>query len=261
MALQETVSALQGTITALQTSSVDQTQANSEPSPQMMVVTATATPKPSPTSRPAEPTVTDTGGSTPTPTRTATNNFSGSSQRETIQLVATPTPLATLTPPLTATQAAGYAAPILEEPGDGAVVDQGRNVLLRWSWPGTLGSNERFDIKIRPDGQTASAYVTWTEDDALDWEADLVPGRYYWSVQVIRGYYENDSGQPEDRILEAFLGPESELRLIIVKEKPAATPRSVSQADPTSPSLFYGLWLGSVAFVVFAGFTRQRSGN
>ena len=72
------------------------------------------------------------------------------------------------------------------------------------------------DIKIRPDGQDRSAYVAWEEGLGHDLQANLAPGRYFWTVQIVQRYYKNDVKAPENRVFEAFLSPESEPRLIIV---------------------------------------------
>ncbi len=244
VALQGTVSALQETVTALETASTTgQAQPVPQPSPQIIVVTATPTHTaiPSPTPLPTQ---------TPSPSPTVPPT--SSSKGETIIIVVTPTPTITSTPNTYDN------APIITEPRAGTVVEEGREILLRWSWNGLLGPNEHFDVKVRPDGQSRSAYVAWEEAEAHDFKANLSPGRYFWSVQVIKGYYRNDSGEPEDRVFEAYLSPESEPRLIIVGKKPRDHPRSVSQAEPPIPTMPYGLALGGIAFVAFLGLTHKR---
>ena len=272
VAFEGTVSALQSTIVAMQTvTSADVASATETPSPQVIVVTATETTSATPPLLSPTATASPTSrlASSATPTR-----IKQSSQGETIIVVeATATQGSTVTSTskaelaiveatatLPPTREISEIMPLTIEPEAGTVVEQGRNILLAWSWEGTLKADEHFDIKIRPDGQTSSAYVAWAEEMSLDWQADLVPGRYYWSVQVIRGTYKNGSRKPEDRMFEAFLGPESEPQLIIVGEKPEDNPRSISQADPPSPSLPFGLAAGSVAFLAFAGVTRRRIG-
>ena len=254
-ALQETVIAIQSTVLALENEpQTALNQAVVQPSPQIVVVTATPpnapSPQPSATSRPTDP---PPPTFTPTPLPSPTASATATTEVEPVIIVVTATPDPT---PVVSRY---DQSPSIVEPREGAVVEQGREVLLRWSWNGVLGPNEHFDVKIRPDGQTRSVYVAWAVGEAHNLKADLAPGRYFWSVQVLSGRYHNDSGQPEDRIFEAFLSPESESRLIIVGEKPRDNPRSVSQADPPAPTLPYGILLGGLAFVTFAGF-RTRFG-
>jgi hypothetical protein len=167
-----------------------------------------------------------------------------------VVVTATPTPLAPLYRYET--------RPILTEPRSEAVVEEQRQILLRWSWNGLLGPNEHFDLKIRPDGQNRSVYVAWAEAEAYDLQANLAPGRYLWSVQVIRGYYQNDSGRPEDRVFETFLSPESEPRLLIVTKKPDKNPVSVSQAEPPAANVPVGIVVGGGAFIALLALTPKR---
>ncbi|MEM7345418.1 MAG: hypothetical protein AAF485_14350 [Chloroflexota bacterium] len=254
IALEGTITSIQATVLALeaeenesiQSSSLAQGELTATPSPNIVVVTATP-----------EDTVTPLPTSTPTPFSTSTTlpspTVAAASEGQTIVIVVTPTPAPSPTPKIYAT------APILLEPTEGVVVEQGREILLHWSWNGLLAENERFDIKIRPDGQSRSAYVAWEEGTGHTFQANLSPGRYYWSVQVIEGIYTNDSGHPEDRVLQAFLSPESEPRLIIVSEKGPSNPRSVSQAEPAAPSIPYGLAFGGLGFIIFIGWVRKKS--
>ncbi len=145
----------------------------------------TQTPSPTPSQTPSPP-------PTPTVTPTATQN------------IATPTP-----DPYT-------VAPIITGPRAGINVVQNRRILLEWFWNGTLAADEFFDIKLRPDGQPASRYVAWEAADAHEFFAPLPPGRYFWSVQVLRGYITNDG----TRVFESFVGPESQPQLIIVLAQP-----------------------------------------
>lgn len=223
VAMEGTVVALQATISALEDSI---TQNQSEP--QIIVVTATSTPTPTPQPIADESTVIaasslgQTIELTPTPTATP---ITIPSQDTVVTVVATFTP--------SPTPKSYDEAPIISEPVEGTVVEEGKEILLRWSWNGLLGSNERYDIKMRPDGQSRSAYVAWEDGTAHDFRADLAPGRYYWSVQVIRGTYKDGIIEPENRIFETFLSPESEPRLIIVaakeekKKTPTPTPTPV----------------------------------
>jgi hypothetical protein len=225
VSMQSTVSALQETIAALETSAAGQAQSQAQATPVVIVVTAT----PGPTF-----TLLPTLTLEPSPTVTPPSTVSGSSEREVIVVVVTPTPTSgsQSAPPAT-----GLEAPIITEPREGTIVEEKKEILLRWSWNGALGPDEYFDLKIRPDGQTKSAYVAWEKANAHDWQANLAPGRYFWSVQIIKGYYKNNSGEPEDRVLEAYLGPESEPRLIIVNKKaPTKTPTKSPTKTPVPTS-------------------------
>ncbi len=275
VALQATVVTMQETVVALEsnaqeaaeqaaaiqdatTSEEDEAIIPPTPEPEIVVVTATPvdtpTDVPTATSLPTEPAPT----STPTVPPTATDEpvaeveANQSTQQDTIIVVVTATPVPSPTPK-------SYEdAPVLISPVEGAVVEEKREMLLQWSWNGLLAENEHFDVKIRPDGQDRSAYVAWEVGEGHNFVANLTPGRYYWSVQVIQGYYQNDSGHPEDRVFEAFLSPESEERLIIVGERPPDNPRSVSQADPAAPELPVSLALTGLAFAAFVGFIQRR---
>jgi hypothetical protein len=232
-AMSGTVTALQATISALE-NKIDQDQSARSTSP---IQAATETP---------------TVEATPTSTVRETV-IAASSLEQTVELAPTPTPLtvspqdrtvilvATLTP--TPTPESYPAAPVITEPREGVIVEEGRELLLRWSWNGILRSDEYYDLKIRPDGQDRSAYVAWERGEAHDLQANLAPGRYYWTVQIIKGYYKNNSGEPEDRVFEAFLSPESKPRLLIVaaKEKdeertPTPTPTERPDLSPDNPT-------------------------
>lgn len=210
-AMEGTVIALQATIAAME-NKTDQAQPDQSDEERIVVVTATPTP------------------TSPKPVGSATV-IPASSLGQTIQLTSTPTPtpititqqdtvitvVATFTPSPTPEQHTD--APIIVDPPPGTVVEEGREILLHWGFNGLLKPEEYFDIKIKPDGQERSAYVGWERGLSHNLVANLAPGRYYWSVQVLQGYYKNNSGEPEDRVFEAFTSPESEPRLIIVAGK------------------------------------------
>ncbi|MEM7345419.1 MAG: hypothetical protein AAF485_14355, partial [Chloroflexota bacterium] len=202
IALQQTVTALEGTITALENRDAS---VNDDPSPVVLVVTAT----------PQTATLTPT--SSPSPVQAVGVTPAGFSQGETLDIdptiTATSPPevtvvVATLTPTPTPK---GYAdSPVIVKPVAGLVVEEGLEAFLHWSWNGVLASDEYFDIKIRPEGQTNSVYVAWEAGTGHTFQASLSPGRYYWSVQVVQGYYKNNVTDPENRIFETFLSPVSE---------------------------------------------------
>lgn len=225
VAMESTVVALQATISALE-EDVSQPE-----SPRIIVVTATSTPGsaqvPESSTVVAASSLGQTINLTPTPTDTP---ITISPQEKIVTVVVTLTP--------TPTPESYPDAPITLEPPEGTVVEEGREILLHWSWNGILGPNEHFDIKIKPDGQDRSAYVAWEEGLGHNLQANLSPGRYYWSVQIVKGYYKNDVKAPENRVFEAFLSPESEPRLIIVAERDdddhKPTPTRTSTPEPTS---------------------------
>lgn len=231
--LSATVAAMQATLTTLE--DIDRPAG-----PQIIVIT----PPPPHTPTPSPP-----------PLPTSTSLPPAATPDRTIVIIVTPTPTAG---PQTNMYA---AAPIITAPRAGTVVEEGRQILLFWGWNGLLGPGEYFDVKIRPDGRSRAAYVAWEQATAHDLTATLPPGRYFWTVQVVKGYYQNNSGQPEDRVLEAYLSPESEPRLLIVAQRNnhrRDNPRSVSQADPPGPLAPYGLAAGSAVFVLFAAFAHLR---
>jgi len=216
-AMESTVVSLQATITALE----DRLPAE-QAAQQIVVVTATPAPA--------------------TPTKVAkASAIAASSLGQTINPPSTPTPViispqdktvivvATLTSTPTPERYAN--APIILEPVDGTVVLEQREILLHWSWNGLLKADEYFDIKIRPDGQSRSAYVAWERGTGHTLLANLAPGRYTWTVQVVKGYYKNNSGEPEDRVFTDYLSPESEPQLLIVDKK-----RSSDDDDRKTPT-------------------------
>lgn len=168
-----------------------------------------------------------------------------------------------VTPTETPLPASYPEAPIITGPREGTVVGQGQDVLLNWSWNGLLGPNEYFEVKLRPDAQSRSVYIAQELGEAHDLSnANLGPGRYQWTVQVVQGYFINNSGHPDDWVFEAFRSPESEPRLIIIDshdnndddddDDGSASPPSSSQAEAPHPHLPYGLTLGGMAFAAFA---------
>jgi hypothetical protein len=199
--LESTVALIQATLEALET---QQAQPAIEPTPEVIVVTAT--PLVAPTFSPT-PVPTSTQSPSPTPTATDTS----SPQNRTIVIVVTPTSPPTATP---------YPeAPIISAPRDQTIVAKDHEILLQWSWNGLLtGPSEYFEIKIRPDGQTRSVYLAQERGQAHDFQARLGGGRYLWTVQVVQGYFINNSGHPDDWVLESFRSPESEPRMIIIHE-------------------------------------------
>lgn len=243
--LEATVGALQGTIVALETA-----QAGAQPPASPTPTLAMETPTASPTKPPPTPTPT----TFPSPTASPTSGRAKTSSSETVVVTATPTQTPTPEP----TSGAYDVLPILLEPGDGVIIEEGRQILLKWAWPGSLGPNEYFDIKFKPDGQDESAHIIWEKDQEHEFTANLPPGRYYWSVQVLKGSYKNGEAKPENRQFEAFLGPESEPRLIVIGKRAPSLPASVSQADPPAPGLLYGLMLGGISFMAFVSVSRPR---
>jgi hypothetical protein len=263
--LEGTVAAMQATIEALE---IQSTPLPIQSSPQIIVVTATADQQAPPPSTPTpNSTPTSEPTFTPPPPPTNTNTPLPPPQERTIVIVVTPTE-----PP----PPASYPdAPIITAPRANTVVGQGQDVLLNWSWNGLLGPNEYFEVKLRPDAQSRSVYIAQELGEAHDLSnANLGPGRYQWTVQVVQGYFINNSDHPDDWVFEAFRSPESEPRLIIIDSHDNddddddgngnTSPPSSSQAEAPHPQLPYGLTIGGMAFAAFAltiRFTRRRETN
>lgn len=253
--LASTVAAMRATLEALNT---QPTQPAVPPAPQIVVITATPTNTPIPTLTPEA-----TSTPVPIPTATATEAPPAAPQGRTIVIVVTPTSPATATP---------YPyAPINTGPRNDTVVGQGQEILLYWSWNGLLGPGEFYEVKLRPEAQPRSAYIAQELGLAHDFKATVGPGRYEWTVQIVKGYFINNSGQPNDWVFEGFRSPESAPRIIIVvddghrnnddddDDDDRNNPPSFSQADPPEPRIPYGLAVGGIAFVAFAAVTRYTA--
>lgn len=248
-ATEATLAAMNATVAAI---NAQQTQPTA--TPQIIVVTAT----PSPT-LPSSPTPSPTLTPLPPPTETPPPPAAqpAAAQSRTIVIIVTPTSPPTATP---------YPeAPIIVAPSEGQVVAAGGNELLHWSWNGLLGSDEFFEVKLRPDGSPRSAYIAQERGTAHDLRANLGSGRYLWTVQVVRGSFINDSGHPDDWQFEAFRSPESEPRLIII-DQPSHhdnddhhrhSPPSPSHAEAPPANMPIGLLLGGLAFAVFTAGTYR----
>ena len=255
--LENTVAAMRATLEALNT---QPTQTAIPPAPQIVVITATPTNTPMPT---LAPEVTSTPA--PIPTATATEIPPAAPQGRTIVIVVTPTSPATATP---------YPyAPINTGPRNDTAVGQEQEILLHWSWNGLLEPGEFYEVKLRPEAQPRSAYIAQELGLAHDFKATVGPGRYEWTVQIVKGYFINNSGHPDDWVFEAFRSPESAPRIIIVvddghgnnddndddDDDDRNNPPSFSQADPPEPRIPYGLAVGGIAFVAFATITRYTT--
>ena len=111
------------------------------------------------------PTVTWTPTTTSTPMSVPTNT-------------STPQPKATATPSLY------EIAPVPISPPDGASLSGA--ITLQWSWVGSLGSGEYFDVRVWKPGQPAYG-VAWTETPAWTGTPPHGGGTYNWQIIVIRG--------------------------------------------------------------------------
>ncbi len=173
--------------------------------------TDTPTGTPTPTDTPA-PTNTPTDAPTPTDTATATSTPTGTP-------TPTHTPTYTPTPPDIPTEASPLPTgerptpvrptPVLLEPEENFRTGSS-SVTLKWKWADTLGSNEYFDIQIRPKGEGNSVFVDWSKEATYElrkwtgWQA----GEYTWTIGIIRGHSEGDQ-----KVFEGDLGLASEARL------------------------------------------------
>jgi hypothetical protein len=139
-----------------------------------------------------------------------------------------PTPRVSATSTLTPTPTGmPYPAPVLLEPGPGG--SQGTDVsasspfTFQWTWAGTLGPDEYFDLQLecsRGCSDTEWAGIAWTKELTFHSDnftvlqsrgASLVKPYYIWTewrVQVIRGR--------EGRV-EAVLSPPSLPEMIVVQ--------------------------------------------
>lgn len=91
----------------------------------------------------------------------------------------TPRPVVVLSP-----TARNYPVPQLLSPREGQDIHE-EIVTLRWSWPGTLGEDEYFDVRMWREG-SAKAGIAWTKN--LEYQQrDAQDGWYHWTVVVVRG--------------------------------------------------------------------------
>lgn len=154
------------------------------PRPTEGVVIATSTPLP--TSTPVQPTATrlPTGTPEPTPTLAPTATRLPTPTRTPTRV---PTPTLTAAPTRTATPippppTGGVA---LLEPADGARVRD--RVTFRWSWTGSLGPGEIFDVRVcKGEGCVPQFGKTNTGEMVWVWQPDQGGGLYRWQVVVIR---------------------------------------------------------------------------
>jgi hypothetical protein len=164
-----------------------------------VIVVAPTTPTPT-----ATPTVTLTPMRTPIPTQTNTPTA-------TLTPTSTPTPTQTNTPtpvPPSATPVPTHTptmsptatpvAPKLSNPPNG--VDLVGQITLSWTWDGSLGSDEYFDVRVWKDGRQAWG-VAWTKE--TQWTGDPLhgDGNYNWQIVVIRGrdgQWESDRSPPSE---------------------------------------------------------------
>ncbi len=112
------------------------------------------------------------------PTTTPTNTPTGAPAR-----TVAPSPVLRSTPVLSPT-ARNYPVPQLLSPREAQDVHE-EVVILRWSWPGTLGEDEYFDVRMWREG-SAKAGIAWTKN--LEYQQrDAENGWYHWTIVVVRG--------------------------------------------------------------------------
>ena len=139
---------------------------------------AAATPQPNPTVSPTD---------TPTPRPTATLPPTAAARpvasEPTRPSIVTPVPTATPTPGII------YPAPVLIQPEDVSLLTQSTysTYLFEWTWQGTLGADEWFDVRVWRPG-TPHRGVAWTREQVYLYDLCLQgSGEYMWSVAVVRG--------------------------------------------------------------------------
>jgi len=154
-----------------------------------------------------EPTSTSTLAATATPTAMTPSTATPAPVSRTPASMAPPPSFAHTVLPSPAMEPYPAPAPSKSIRGQGSVT-------LVWTWPGHLGPDEYFDVRICPtregpgipmEGYDCHTGVAWTKDTQFtyappDWITDVW---FCWSVAVIRG----QSGTMLDQ-----LSPESELR-------------------------------------------------
>jgi serine/threonine protein phosphatase PrpC len=150
--------------------------------------TPTATPTGTPTATPTgTPTTTPTATPTPTPTATPTPT---STSTGTPTPTSTDTPMPTATPPPTSTPTVTptptpLVYPVdLSEPANG--IRLSGTVTFRWTWSGTLGTAETFDVRVcSTEGCQPVSGITNTRDTWHTWCPAYGTGVYRWQVVVI----------------------------------------------------------------------------
>jgi hypothetical protein len=74
----------------------------------------------------------------------------------------------------------------LLEPEDGA--DFSSRTMLRWTWDGTLRTDEYFDVRVWREGDPHYG-VAWTKQPEFLYDPKIKgPGTFYWSIAVIQGH-------------------------------------------------------------------------
>ena len=187
------------------------------------VVTGTA---PLPTALPTSPEVAAIVEGTPTGTLTPVPISRPEVSPTTTSPVppVSPTPTATSVPPTATPTPKSYPAPTLVQPEDGYHAS-GSSVQLQWNWEGKLEADEHFDIRVWPDESTAiPIWVDWSDERSYRLDLSGLPERFYWSVRVIRGHYEDG-----EKVFGGELSPDSE-RWRIEWSKPQPRP---TKSPPT----------------------------
>lgn len=100
-------------------------------------------------------------------------------------------PTATPVPTPTATPGPRWPAPQLLTPVDEAAFEQG-DVLLQWLSVGVLASDERYVVRVMPEGQVRSELIDVTVGNSYripqEWleRQTRRSNRFFWRVQVVR---------------------------------------------------------------------------
>ena len=115
------------------------------------------------------------------------------------------TPVRTPTPgPVAVPTVAALSAPALEAPASGAGLS-GETITLRWRWDRALQENEYFDVRAWREGQPAYG-IAWAKETFCAVRG-LAPGKYYWSILVLR----HTGTQPDGAKEWEPVSPESEV--------------------------------------------------
>jgi tetratricopeptide (TPR) repeat protein len=134
----------------------------------------------------------------------------------------TPSPISTTEPTPSPTPiAAPYPAPVLVEPVDG-ITSEGLLPLLDWHWEHELAEDEYFEVRIWHEGEFYHTGIVWVKQPFFDFAIEgLSPGKYFWSIAVVRGNGVKSKGWPGMDAWEGIppvtqLSEESEIRSFFI---------------------------------------------
>ncbi len=98
-------------------------------------------------------------------------------------------------------EAASRTAPTLDSPDNDSVFDNIAEVKLTWSWIRPLAEDEVYDLRVWADGTDHNG-IARTQDNHFDltqWLLDQKPGKFHWTVAVIK---KDAAGNPGDELAD-----------------------------------------------------------